>query len=177
MRAAPEIVSPFGDPDEVGRAAAARLPVTCVLASTPEEREIHWEIRRRIFVEEQGFFEGTDRDVHDAEPGTSLVLGVCGRVAGGSVRLYPLEEPGRWKGDRLAVLPEFRRHSMGADLVRFAVRTAGERGGDLMVAHVQVRNVAFFEHLGWYRQGEPVAFHGHPHQVMAIDLTPFHRGG
>ncbi|MDP8978572.1 MAG: GNAT family N-acetyltransferase, partial [Actinomycetota bacterium] len=57
-------------------------------------------------------------------------------------------------------------------LVRFAVRAAGRRGGDLMVAHVQPRNADFFERLGWRRVGEPVEYVGHVHQRMAIDLRP-----
>ena len=41
-----------------------------------------------------------------------------------------------------------------------------------MVAMIQVPNVAFFESLGWQRDGDAVAFHGRPHQPMAIALTP-----
>ncbi|MGH2687335.1 MAG: MSMEG_0567/Sll0786 family nitrogen starvation N-acetyltransferase, partial [Actinomycetota bacterium] len=118
------------------------------------------------------FFEGTDRDAHDEDPSTVHVLGVSGRVAGGAVRLYELGGPGLWKGDRLAVLPPFRRRGLGAPLVRFAVARAGELGGRLMTAHVQLPNVVFFRRLGWRPQGEPVEFHGRPHQVMEIDLSP-----
>jgi hypothetical protein len=55
-------------------------------------------------------------------------------------------------------------------LVRFAVRTAGERGGRRMVAQVQVPNVPFFERLGWRRDGDPAPMFGVEHQPMAIDL-------
>src|SRR5439155_23138912 len=96
-------------------------------------------------------------------------IGVAdGRVAG-AVRLYPLRG-GDWKGDRLAVLPEARHGALGARLVRFAVATAGARGGERMVAMIQLPNVAFFEGLGWQRDGATVAFHGRPHQPMAITL-------
>jgi putative N-acetyltransferase (TIGR04045 family) len=164
------VTSPFSRLAETGRAPADSLPLTCRIASGPEELAIHLQIRQRIFVEEQHLFSGTDRDGHDDDPGTVHVLGLHGSIAGGAVRLYPVEEPGRWTGDRLAVLPEFRKLWMGAELVRFAVRTAGERGGDLMVAHIQPQNVAFFRHLGWHRMGETVEFHGRPHQMMAIPL-------
>ncbi len=40
-----------------------------------------------------------------------------------------------------------------------------------MVAMIQLPNVAFFEELGWQRDGRTVAFHGRPHQPMAIALT------
>lgn len=142
------------------------------MAATPDEEALHHEIRRRVFVEEQGFFEGTDRDEHDDDPATLKVLSLWGPVAGGAVRLYPLDEKGLWKGDRLAVLDSFRRRRLGAPLVRFAVKTAGERGGSRMLAHVQVPNVPFFERLGWEPVGEPEEFVGHLHQVMAIELRP-----
>ncbi len=89
----------------------------------------------------------------------------------GAVRLYPLE-PARlqWKGDRLAVLPELRTNHLGAALVRFAVATAGRLGGARMIAHVQLPNVRFFEHLGWRREGDPAPFHGLDHQLMSIRL-------
>lgn len=166
----PAVISPFSRAADAVLALGPGLPVTCGIASGPEELCIHLQIRQRIFVEEQRFFEGTDLDGHDDDPSTIHVLGLCGSVAGGAVRLYPLPEPGRWKGDRLAVLPEFRKLWMGAELVRFAVRTAGEQGGHLMIAHIQPQNVRFFRHLGWNPVGESVEFHGHPHQMMAIPL-------
>jgi GNAT superfamily N-acetyltransferase len=87
------------------------------------------------------------------------------------VRLYPLEDAGHWQGDRLAVLPGARGHGLGAPLVWFAVATAAGGGGRLMTAHIQPRNVAFFERLGWRVSGEQEIYVGVPHVPMAIDLT------
>jgi putative N-acetyltransferase (TIGR04045 family) len=167
-----KVLSPFASPAEAAEAVRLREPVECRAAQSPDEVALHREIRRRVFVEEQGFFEASDVDVHDHDPATVRVLGLCGRVAGGAVRLYPLGEPGLWKGDRLAVLPEFRSIGMGGPLVRFAVRTAGAAGGSRMLAHVQPANVVFFERLGWRAVGRPVDYVGHPHQLMEIDLVP-----
>jgi putative N-acetyltransferase (TIGR04045 family) len=165
------VISPFSAPAEAAAALARRLEIVCLPAVSPDQVAIHHEIRRRVFVDEQGFFQGSDRDDHDEDPATTRVLGLYGPVAGGAVRLYPLEEPGQWKGDRLAVLPEFRKHGLGGPLVRFAVRTAAQRGGERMIAYIQPSNVRFFERLGWYRVGEPMQYVGHLHQMMAIDLT------
>ena len=166
------VISPFSAPAEAVQALAGRHEVTCLAATGPDQVAIHHEIRRRVFVEEQAFFEGSDRDDHDQDPATIRVLGLYGPVAGGAVRLYPLADEGEWKGDRLAVLPEFRKHGLGAPLVRFAVGTAGKLGGRRMIAHIQPPNVHFFERLGWERIGEPMDYVGHLHQQMAIDLTP-----
>ena len=158
-------------------AAASAAPagpprMQCRLAAAGSDRRAHFAVRHAVFVTEQGFFLGTDRDEHDGEPGTRHVLAASGGTPAGAVRLYPLDEPGLWRGDRLAVLPAFRSQGVGAPLVRFAVTTAAELGGRRMVAHIQPQNVAFFEHLGWHRIGGQVTYVGHPHLLMAIALPP-----
>jgi putative N-acetyltransferase (TIGR04045 family) len=152
--------------------AVARIgAIECRLAFSEEEREAHFELRRAVFVHEQRLFEFDDRDARDDVPVTLHALGLIDGEPCGAVRLYPLERSWRrWKGDRLAVLPELRTHHLGADLVRYAVSTAGQLGGDRMVAHVQVPNVRFFEHLGWRPEGSPAPFHGVDHQLMSIGL-------
>ncbi|MBV9004821.1 MAG: GNAT family N-acetyltransferase [Solirubrobacterales bacterium] len=145
--------------------------IDCRLAAGEDELEAHFELRRAVFVHEQELFALDDRDERDDEPTTLHAVGLLDGEPRGAVRLYPLEASWReWKGDRLAVLPELRTHHLGAELVRFAVSTAGGLGGARMVAHVQLPNVRFFEHLGWRREGTPAPFHGLDHQLMSIRL-------
>jgi putative N-acetyltransferase (TIGR04045 family) len=148
-----------------------RLVPACALARDPAQLAAHFAIRRRIFVETQRLFVGDDRDGHDDEAATLHAVAMAGAEVVGAVRLYPLDGDGLWKGDRLAVRPSERALRLGAMLVRFAVRTAGERGGRLMVAQVQVPNVRFFERLGWHRDGDPAPMLGVEHQPMAIALS------
>jgi putative N-acetyltransferase (TIGR04045 family) len=160
--------------------AAASSPVaeaaarSCRVAAGADERRAHFAIRRAVFCAEQGMFGGDDdRDPRDAEAATLHAVGVEAGLIGGTVRLYPLDADGRlWQGDRLAVLPAFRHGSLGGSLVRFAVRTAGERGGERMVAMIQLANVRFFLALGWSLDGDVIDFHGRAHQPMAIALSP-----
>jgi putative N-acetyltransferase (TIGR04045 family) len=148
-----------------GRTVAVRL------TREAHERDTHLAIRRAVFVGEQGLFEGDDADARDAQPATLHALGLVDGVAAGAVRLYELDGADRWRGDRLAVLPDARHTTLGASLVRFAVRTAGERGGSRMDAMIQLANVGFFEALGWARDGAVRCFHGVDHQPMAIALS------
>jgi putative N-acetyltransferase (TIGR04045 family) len=144
----------------------------------------HLTIRHQVFVEEQGVMVLTDVDEWDRHPGVVHVLGASGDAIGGAVRLYPLDASGpgaggRWKGDRLAVLPAFRASWLGAHLVRFAVATAAAADGTVMEANVQVPNVRFFERLGWERSGDAFSYFGLPHQRMVIDVSctaPFDPG-
>jgi len=152
-------------------AAPPRPDVLVRLCRSEPQRAAHFAVRRAVFVDEQDMFAGDDRDERDARITTLHAIGIAnGRIAG-AVRLYPLRA-GDWKGDRLAVLPAARHGALGARLVRFAVATAGARGGERMVAMIQLSNVAFFEGLGWRRDGAAAAFHGRPHQPMAIGLSP-----
>jgi len=155
--------APFTRPD-------GRLVAACALARGPAERDAHFAIRRSVFVATQRLFERDDRDLRDEHPATLHAVGLAGDEVVGAVRLYPLDGDGLWKGDRLAVLPTDRALQLGAMLVRFAVRTACERGGRLMVAQVQVPNTRFFERLGWHRDGDPAPMLGVDHQPMAIEL-------
>jgi putative N-acetyltransferase (TIGR04045 family) len=148
------------------RAASA----VCRLADGPDELAAHFAVRRRVFVEDQALFAGSDRDERDWSPRTLHAVALSDGEVVGAVRLYPLDEAGLWKGDRLAVLPGARVHHLGARLVRFAVASAGARGGTRMVAQVQVPNVRFFERLGWSCDGAPGPYRGVIHQPMAIPL-------
>ena len=165
-------------------AVASRL--TCRLVETADELAAHHVVRHRIFVLDQRLFVGDDRDERDLAPDTLHAVGIDHdaphEIVGahhwapheivGAVRLYPLDGRGLWQGDRLAVLPHARVRHLGALLVRFAVATAGERGGHTMVARIQLPNVRYFEQLGWHADGPPGPYHGVMHQPMAIPLNP-----
>lgn len=151
--------------------APSAVGIECRLATGPDEFEAHFALRRAVFVREQRLFALDDRDAFDEQGTTLHAIGLVDGDPCGAVRLYPLEAGTRvWKGDRLAVRSERRTKHLGAALVRFAVATAGRLGGVRMLAHVQLPNVRFFEHLGWRSEGEPAPFHGVEHQLMSIKL-------
>jgi putative N-acetyltransferase (TIGR04045 family) len=138
-------------------------------ANSLADLHAHREIRRAVFVTEQGIFEHDDHDEHDDDPRTVHVVGMIGDEPGGAVRLYPLDEDGlRWQGDRLAVLRRYRAAGLGGPLVKYAVATAAAHGGTHMVAHIQVPNVKFFEYLGWEADGDEEIYVGRSHQPMII---------
>ena len=171
--------SPATSRPAAARPAAASL--TCRAVTTSAERDAHFQVRRQVFVAEQGLFrgisdisgdlDGTDLDGHDDDPATIHVVGLADGEICGTVRLYPLGTDGMWKGDRLAVLPSHRHLGLGAPLVRFAVSSAGRLGGREMEAFIQPAIVAFFRWLGWRRTGDLVDYAGIPHQRMLIDLS------
>ena len=144
----------------------------CRIVTSTADVAVHHHIRTKVFVTEQELFVDDDRDAFDELVTTLKVVACRDHDPAGTVRLFPLDAHGeRWQGDRLAVLAPFRRFTLGIPLVRFAVATAGERGGSVMSAHIQPANVAFFEHLGWRSDGAIESYLGVHHQPMCIDLS------
>ena len=151
-----------------------RPAATCRAARSVGDLAWHFAIRRTVFVDEQGLFPpgaAGDIDERDDDPATIHAVGGDEGLISGTVRLYPLDSQGLWKGDRLAVLPAFRHGLLGARLVRFAVAPAGELGGARMLAMIQLPNVRFFESLGWAPAGDVALYHGVDHQPMSIPLS------
>jgi len=143
------------------------------LAGSHWDLDGHFAVRHAVFVDEQRIFGVSDIDERDGRPDTLHAVAVMDDRVVGSVRLYPTDDAGNWRGDRLAALANHRRRgALGARLVRFAVATAGRRGGTRMDALIQLPNVRFFTALGWTPFGDVTVFHGVAHQPMEIGLTP-----
>lgn len=127
-------------------------------------------LRREVFVNEQGLFEGHDLDGRDDDPRTIVLVARdrAGLVLGG-VRLGPVDgdpDIGWWAGGRLVVARAARGpQGIGAALVRAACAHAEARGALRFEATVQSRNEAMFRQLGWTRM-RPVTVAGSPHTLM-----------
>ena len=127
-------------------------------------------LRREVFVEEQGLFDGNDRDDVDDDPRTVVLLARAddGTLLGG-VRLWPMV-PGRdigwWSGGRLAVAARARTHAgIGAALIRAACARAEAEGALRFDATIQAQNESLFHRLGWTTQGR-LEIHGRSHLHM-----------
>ena len=141
----------------------------CHPARTEEEQEQAFQIRKAVFVQEQKLFRHTDVDENDAT-GIHLVAELEGEVIG-TVRVYPAGTGnGDWIGGRLAVKKGFRASGAGERLVREAVAIVKKQGCNHFTAHIQEKNIDFFEQLGWKGIGPVKDYLGQPHQVMEADL-------
>lgn len=162
------------------------------VARAPEELDGYWKLRRAIFCEEQGIFEGSDRDDFDEHAipivCETLIAGMEDSVVG-AVRIDE-REPGLWYGSRLGVAPDFRsvrklspgvalrNHqpvyrglgALGAGLIFKAVSTAHALGCREFLATVQHQNARFFQRLHWEALGELDLF-GIRHVKMRADLS------
>ncbi len=142
------------------------------LASSKTEVAAYFDLRRRIFCEEQGLFDGDDGDSidpfatpiiavdHQAPPQDQIV---------GVVRIYQ-QQPRLWYGGRLGVHPDYRRVGrIGKGLIYKAVTTANTWGCDRFLATVQLQNVRFFQRQHWFSI-EEMEVCDRPHHLMEAEL-------
>ena len=135
------------------------------------QRRAYRKLRCDVFVDEQGLFDGSDRDATDDDYRAIVLVAVDslgGEVIGG-VRLAPAvtgRDIGWWTGGRLVVARAARNNSgIGRALVRTACARALEEGVLRFEATVQRASVLLFEQLGWNSLGATL-INGVDHELM-----------
>lgn len=146
----------------------------CHSVRTRFEQEKAFEIRRKVFVEEQKIFSDSDRDENDQK--SIHLIAELDREIIGTVRLFPVNKDGHWVGGRLAVKREFRNTGAGELLVREAIKWVKRKGCKKFTAHIQVENVPFFSRLGWKAVEPAKDYFGKPHQLMEANLEDQQQG-
>ena len=149
-------------------------------AEDSRDLEAYRQLRRTVFVEEQGLFSSSDRDDTDDDPRCVVLLARSGDGAVlGGVRLAPAVEGidiGWWVGGRLAVTRSARHNAsgVGSALVRAACGHAESAGAIRFDATVQAANQEFFTRLGWDTV-RPCVVAGAPHVLMRWPIDRFAR--
>ncbi|PZU98768.1 MAG: GNAT family N-acetyltransferase [Pseudanabaena sp.] len=140
------------------------------LASTMEEIDAYFQLRRDIFVEEQYVFEENDVDDIDTIAHPIVAIDTSNSKVVGVVRIYE-KEKGIWYGGRLGTHKDYRRGwQIGKGLIYKAVTTANTWGCDRFLATVQIQNVRFFQRLHWTSL-EEMTICDRPHHFMEADLN------
>ena len=142
-------------------------PVTCRQAITSEELAQCFEIRNKVFVQEQQLFERTDQDERDGAA-IHLAAFCMGRIIG-TVRVYR-DSDGNWWGGRLAVLKRYRGRA-GRELVYTAVGMVKQLGARRFCANILKENINFFKSIGWRQIGEEFQLQGRPHLLVEADIA------
>ena len=123
-----------------------------------------FDIRLRVFVQEQNVPPEEERDALDEEAGHFLALWSC--EAAGTARAI-IKSPGLVKIGRVAVLAPYRRFGIGAALMR-AIEAA--HPGAAFVVDSQLHALQFYERLGYVAEGEVFDEAGIPHRTMRKGL-------
>lgn len=137
-----------------------------------ERRAVLEDIRRRVFIEEQGVPPEVEQDGQDAAAQHFLAIDEAGLCVGCG-RLLPSGQIGR-----LAVLSERRGSGIGAQLLALAIGEARQRGLTTVFLNAQVQAEAFYRRAGFVPVGEQFMEAGLPHQRMELKLPiPFEASG
>jgi radical SAM protein (TIGR04043 family)/putative N-acetyltransferase (TIGR04045 family) len=143
--------------------------IVCHPSRTRWELTRAMAIRHQVFVDEQQLFQETDADEYDRKS-THLIAELEGQVIG-TVRVFPVDETGRWIGGRLAILKDRRGSGAGELLVKEAMRFVKKKGCTTFTALIQEENIPFFLQIGWRPSGVLHEYRGRVHRQMRADLS------
>lgn len=152
------------------KSTPTEVPFLVRQAESAKTLDAYRRLRREAFVDEQGLFDGSDRDAVDDDPRTVVLVATSsdGAVLGG-VRLAPVTDGvdlGWWAGSRLVVDDKARGGlGIGKALVRSACAYAESQGVLRFDATVQARHDMMFKRLGWERVRDIVVADT-PHVLM-----------
>lgn len=125
------------------------------------------ELRRIVFIDEQGVSEADERD--DLDDAAVHLLARAGGAAIGSARLLQMGEIG--KIGRVCVLASGRGQGIGAALIRAAIEVFRTMPGITSVKlGAQTHAIAFYEQLGFTAYGDIYDDAGIPHRDMVFAL-------
>ena len=137
-----------------------------VVADWPRDRSALSEIRRKVFIEEQGVPEALEWDDGDSQALHLLALDRNDRPIG-TARLLPSGQIGR-----MAVLKSWRRRGVGSALLTALFEAA--RAGDYppLFLNAQLTALCFYERQGFNAEGDVFLDAGIPHRRMSMELRP-----
>ena len=125
------------------------------------------ELRRTVFVDEQGVTLEADRDGRDDEA-VHLVAVRDGRVVG-TLRLLAAGEVSRL--GRMVVSPELRGSGIGGRLLDLADDVAREMGHRRIALHAQMPARRVYERAGYRMHGDVFVEQGIEHVAMEKPLA------
>jgi predicted GNAT family N-acyltransferase len=137
------------------------------VASTSSEIDEALELRRRVFVGQQGVTLDADRDgldasaVHVVAVDEAHVIGTCRLVL----------DAGLARLGRMAVEDSVRGRGIGAAILAEAERQARAAGAERIRLHAQIAARSLYERGGFVVQGEEFMEEGIPHLTMEKPLA------
>ncbi len=120
------------------------------LATSERELKEAFEVRKKVFVEEQGISEHLELDGQDSEALHTVVKD--GKRVIGTARVLFLTT-NQAKLERMAILKPFRRQGVGRGIISFLNEELRNRQIVQMVLHAQYPVVAFYKSCGFVESG------------------------
>ncbi len=146
-------------------AKPSRLKVIAIETRADIQRA--YAIRRRVFIEEQRVPEEIEMDADDSHAFHALAI-----LDGDPVGCGRMVEQGasEVKIGRMAVIGDFRKTGVGANILRFLIDRARQRGFHRVVLHAQLSAEGFYLKEGFIAVGGVFDEAGIAHRRMERDL-------
>jgi predicted GNAT family N-acyltransferase len=137
------------------------------IAETELEKEQAFDIRRKVFVDEQGVALHIEMDEHDDSATHFIGYELEQPIAAARIREY---EQGVGKVERVCVLPEYRGQNFGANLMTQLEDYARSIGYFRLKLNSQTHALPFYEQLGYEVISPEFMDAGIPHHQMEKTL-------
>ncbi|MBU9672256.1 GNAT family N-acetyltransferase [Planococcus sp. CP5-4] len=137
------------------------------IVETELEKEQAFEIRRKVFVDEQGVALHVEMDEHDDSATHFIGYELEQPIAAARIREY---EQGVGKVERVCVLPEYRGHHFGAGMMEQLEEYARSIGYFRLQLNSQSHAIPFYERLGYDVVSPEFMDAGIPHRQMEKTL-------
>jgi predicted GNAT family N-acyltransferase len=128
------------------------------------------QVRRSVFIEEQGVPEYLEWDELDARAVHALCIDASGRSVG-TGRLIVLPEAGGAVIGRMAVLIPHRSIGLGNRMLCALLDRVEAMGRSTVVLHAQVAVLPFYRHCGFRAVGPVFEEAGIAHRRMTLSLS------
>lgn len=142
------------------------MTLRVALARSDAELAAAREIRRAVFIEEQGV--PAELEVDGLDPTCEHFLVFRDGAPVGTARLRQIDDG--WKLERVAVLREHRRHACGALLVEHILRYVPAAAS--IHIHAQESALGFWQRAGFLARGPTFDEAGIPHRHMSRSSHP-----
>ncbi len=108
------------------------------------------DIRKTVFVDEQGFYD----DIDETDGVASHIVMFEGDTAIATCRVFKKQEPDIYMMGRLAVLKNYRGQGIGTRVLTAAEELARSLGGSYLCLHAQYQAKGFYTACGFSEHGE-----------------------
>ena len=137
--------------------------ISVIIANTSELREGLFDIRKKVFVEEQKVDAKQEYDQYDTS--SSHLIALLDSTPVGTCRFRNTEYG--IKLERFAVLNEYRGQGIGSELVHKVLNVCDIK--QRIYLHAQIQVVAFYQQFGFVQEGPLFVEAGIKHYKMVLD--------
>ncbi|WP_339251242.1 GNAT family N-acetyltransferase [Sporosarcina sp. FSL W8-0480] len=142
--------------------------VVVKIARSDQEREAAYDVRKKVFVEEQGVPLSLEMDEFDKTSDHFIVYQDDTPIGAGRIREI---EDGIGKVERVCVLKDFRGKHLGNLIMLELEKHAKSTGMKKLILNAQSYAVPFYEKLGYTVTSPEFMDADIPHRAMEKDIS------